>query len=206
MTRQAQPIQMLLSGTASGVIGAARIAAGAGARNVLSFDVGGTSADVAIIVDGKPRFGVGELVGEFPIYIPTVSVTSIGAGGGSIARVDDLGVLKVGPESAGANPGPACYGRGGTRATITDAYAVCGLLGRRRTRLWRRHSSISTRRVQAVVGDIAEAPRARPRRGGRSDHQGLDFGHVPRGLEAVLAARRRSRATSRCCRSAAPGR
>ena len=123
------PIQMLLSGTASGVIGAARIAAEAGIRNVLSFDVGGTSADVAVIIDGKPAFGVGERVGEFPIYVPTVAVTSIGAGGGSIAHVDALGALKVGPESAGAVPGPACYGRGGTRATITDAYAVCGLLG-----------------------------------------------------------------------------
>lgn len=123
------PIQMLLSGTASGVIGAARIAAEAGARNVLSFDVGGTSADVAIILDGKPAFAVGERVGEFAIYIPTVSVTSIGAGGGSIASVDEFGSLKVGPESAGAVPGPACYGRGGKHATITDAYAVCGLLG-----------------------------------------------------------------------------
>ncbi len=123
------PIQMLLSGTASGVIGASRIAAQTGASSVLSFDVGGTSADVAVILDGKPRFGTGERVGDFQIYIPTVSVSSIGAGGGSIARVDDFGVLKVGPESAGSNPGPACYGRGGTQATITDAYAVCGFLG-----------------------------------------------------------------------------
>jgi N-methylhydantoinase A len=123
------PIQMLLSGTASGVIGASRVAAQTGASSVLSFDVGGTSADVAIIADGKPAFGTGERVGDFPIYIPTVSVTSIGAGGGSIARVDEFGVLKVGPESAGSNPGPACYGRGGTQATITDAYAVCGFLG-----------------------------------------------------------------------------
>jgi N-methylhydantoinase A len=123
------PIQMLLSGTASGVIGAARVAERAGARHVLSFDVGGTSADVALIFDGRPRFGAGEMVGDFPIHIPTVSVSSIGAGGGSLARVDDHGVLKVGPESAGANPGPACYGLGGTQATITDAYAVAGFLG-----------------------------------------------------------------------------
>ncbi len=126
---KSQAIQMLLSGTASGVIGAARIAAAAGAPSVLSFDVGGTSADVAIIADAKPSYGVGEMVGEFPIYIPTVSVTSIGAGGGSIAHVDQQGVLKVGPESAGSSPGPACYGRGGERATITDAYAVSGFLG-----------------------------------------------------------------------------
>jgi N-methylhydantoinase A len=123
------PIAMLLSGTASGVIGAADTAARIGAHDVLSFDVGGTSADVAVIHDGKPAFGTGEMVGEFLIYVPTVSVTSIGAGGGSIAWVDDFGVLKVGPESAGSSPGPACYGRGGERPTITDAFAVLGLLG-----------------------------------------------------------------------------
>lgn len=123
------PIAMLLSGTASGVIGAADTAARIGARDVLSFDVGGTSADVAVIRGGEPAFGTGETVGEFPIYVPTVSVTSIGDGGGSIASVDGFGVLKVGPESAGAAPGPACYGRGGQRPTITDAFAVLGLLG-----------------------------------------------------------------------------
>ncbi len=123
------PIATLLSGTASGAIGAADAAARIGAADVLSFDVGGTSADVALIQDGKPAFGAGELVGEFPIYAPTVSVTSIGAGGGSIARVDDFGVLKVGPESAGARPGPACYGQGGEQATVTDAFVVMGLLG-----------------------------------------------------------------------------
>ncbi|RMF38341.1 MAG: hydantoinase/oxoprolinase family protein, partial [Alphaproteobacteria bacterium] len=100
-----------------------------GAGEVLSFDVGGTSADVAIIRDGRPAFGSGEMVGEFPIYVPTVSVSSIGEGGGSIAWIDDFGVLKVGPESAGSAPGPACYGRGGTRPTITDAFAVLGLMG-----------------------------------------------------------------------------
>jgi len=123
------PIAMLLSGTASGAIGAADAALGIGAMDVLSFDVGGTSADVAVIQGGKPAFGAGELVGEFPIYVPTVSVTSIGAGGGSIARVDDFGVLKVGPESAGSSPGPACYGQGGERPTVTDAFVAMGLLG-----------------------------------------------------------------------------
>lgn len=126
---KSDPIATLLSGTASGVIGAADVAARIGAENVLSFDVGGTSADVAVIRDGAPAFGVGEMVGEFPIYVPTVSVTSIGEGGGSIAWVDDFGVLKVGPESAGSTPGPACYGQGGERPTVTDAFAVLGLLG-----------------------------------------------------------------------------
>ena len=122
------PISMLLSGTAAGVIGAADIARRVGRDEVLSFDVGGTSADVAVIRDGSAAYGSGELVGEFPIFVPTVSVTSIGEGGGSIAWIDDFGVLKVGPESAGSSPGPACYDRGGSRPTITDAFATLGVL------------------------------------------------------------------------------
>lgn len=121
--------QMLLSGTASGVIGAASVAAETGAKAAMSLDIGGTSADVAIILDGTPQYGIGEVIGEFPIFIPTVSVTSIGEGGGSIAWVDPHGVLKVGPESAGSTPGPACYDRGGDRPAITDAFVVCGFLG-----------------------------------------------------------------------------
>ena len=122
-------VQMLLSGTASGVMGAAFLARQAAIANALTLDIGGTSADVALVLNGQPQFGTGETVGEFPLFIPSVSVTSIGDGGGSIATVDEFGVLKVGPESAGSTPGPACYGRGGTRATITDAMAVCGYLG-----------------------------------------------------------------------------
>jgi N-methylhydantoinase A len=122
-------VQMILSGTASGVIGASHVAAIAGVPRCMSLDIGGTSADVALIIDGQPQYGVGERIGDFNIYIPSVSVSSIGEGGGSIAWVDRLGVLKVGPESAGSRPGPACYGRGGTRPTITDAFVACGLVG-----------------------------------------------------------------------------
>ena len=121
--------QMLLSGTASGVMGACLVARMADVKHALSLDVGGTSADVAVVREGEPQYGIGEMIGEFPIYIPTVSVTSIGEGGGSIAWVDPHGVLKVGPESAGSRPGPACYGQGGDRPTITDAMVVCGFLG-----------------------------------------------------------------------------
>ena len=121
--------QMLLSGTASGVMGAASIAKQIKSSMCMSLDIGGTSADVAIIVEGNPQFGAGEMIGEFPVYIPSVSVTSIGEGGGSVAWVDDQGVLKVGPESAGSTPGPACYGRGGTKPTITDALVLLGFLG-----------------------------------------------------------------------------
>jgi N-methylhydantoinase A len=122
-------VDALLSGTASGVTGASFIATLSGLANVASLDIGGTSADIALIIDGQPRFGTGEQVGEFPLYIPSVSVSSIGGGGGSIARVDEHGVLKSGPTSAGSEPGPACYGRGGTLPTTTDAFVVCGFLG-----------------------------------------------------------------------------
>lgn len=122
-------VSMLLSGTASGVIGAAWLARQAGESRILTLDIGGTSADFALIVDGEVQFGTDELIGEFPLHIPSVSVSSIGIGGGSIASVDEQGVLRVGPESAGSMPGPACYGRGGTSATVTDAMAVCGWLG-----------------------------------------------------------------------------
>lgn len=122
-------IQMILSGTASGVIGASFIASAAKVGKAMSLDIGGTSADVAMIFDGTPQYGVGERIGDFNIFIPSVSVSSIGQGGGSIAWVDKLGVLKVGPESAGSNPGPVCYGRGGTRPTVTDSFVACGLIG-----------------------------------------------------------------------------
>ncbi len=148
-----QCAQMLLSGTAAGVIGASYVARMTGAANTMSIDVGGTSADVAFIRDGAPQYGVGEMIGEFPIYIPTVSVTSIGEGGGSIAWVDAQGVLKVGPESAGSNPGPACYGKGGTRATITDAFCVCGFLGQADLGYSAVH--IDAERANAAVGEIA---------------------------------------------------
>ncbi|HEX9857600.1 MAG TPA: hydantoinase/oxoprolinase family protein, partial [Paracoccaceae bacterium] len=126
---RAECVQMILSGTASGVIGAGYLARACGFPKVLSLDIGGTSADVAVIVDGVPQYGTGELIGDFQIHIPSVAVSSVGQGGGSIAAVDAAGILTVGPESAGSTPGPACYGRGGTRPTITDAMAAANLIG-----------------------------------------------------------------------------
>ncbi|WP_439597720.1 hydantoinase/oxoprolinase family protein [Falsiroseomonas sp.] len=146
-------VSMLLSGTASGVMGASFLTRQAGVPHALTLDIGGTSADVALIIDGKAQFGTGELIGEFPLYVPSVSVTSIGDGGGSIATVDGFGMLKVGPESAGSTPGPACYGRGGDRATITDAMAVCGFLGH--APLAYRSVSMDRGRAEAVVGELA---------------------------------------------------
>ncbi|MEM7250946.1 MAG: hydantoinase/oxoprolinase family protein [Pseudomonadota bacterium] len=121
--------EVLLSGTASGVMGAAYVAQQSGWAKALSFDVGGTSADVAFIDNAEVAYSTGEVVGEYPLYIPSVSVTSVGEGGGSIAWLDPLGVLKVGPRSAGSEPGPAGYARGGTEPTVTDAFATLGFLG-----------------------------------------------------------------------------
>ncbi|MCY6379382.1 hydantoinase/oxoprolinase family protein [Hoeflea prorocentri] len=126
---KAECVQMILSGTASGVIGASFIAEACDFPKLLSMDIGGTSADVAVIENGEAQYGTGEIIGDFQIHIPSVSVTSVGQGGGSIAWIDDLGVLCVGPDSAGSLPGPVCYQRGGTRPTVTDAFVVCGMIG-----------------------------------------------------------------------------
>jgi N-methylhydantoinase A len=90
--------------------------------------VGGTSADIALVQDGRPRYSTAEHIGDFPVILPVVGVSSIGAGGGSVAWVDAVGVPKVGPHSMGSSPGPACYGLGGTEATLTDAFVRCGFL------------------------------------------------------------------------------
>ncbi len=122
-------VGMLLSGTASGVVGAGVVARAAGETAVLTLDIGGTSADIALLENGTPSFATGHTIGEFPLATTTVAVTSSGQGGGSIVSVDGQGVLQVGPESAGSTPGPACFGRGGKRMTVTDAALICGILG-----------------------------------------------------------------------------
>jgi N-methylhydantoinase A len=122
-----EPVQTLLSGPASGVIGAAYVARMAGYTRLVTLDMGGTSADVAV-VDGEPAYSTENQVGDFPVIMPAIDVSSIGAGGGSIAWIDSAGVLKVGPQSAGAEPGPACYARGGRDATVTDAYVHLGII------------------------------------------------------------------------------
>ncbi|CAM5519016.1 hydantoinase/oxoprolinase family protein [Frigidibacter albus] len=126
---RAECVQMILSGTASGVIGAGWLARECGFARVLSLDIGGTSADVAVILDGVPQYGTGEVIGDFQIHIPSVAVSSVGQGGGSVAAVNADGILTVGPQSAGSTPGPACYGRGGVQPTITDAMAAANLIG-----------------------------------------------------------------------------
>lgn len=125
---QKRPGTTLFSGPAAGVIASARLAAACGIDNLVAFDMGGTSTDLAVIQRAQIPYSTEGRIGDIPIVFPSVDVVSVGAGGGSIARLDSLGILKVGPESAGADPGPVCYGRGGERPTVTDAYLATGIL------------------------------------------------------------------------------
>ena len=125
---RAEAVHTLQSGPAAGVTGALDVALRAGLRHVVTLDVGGTSADIAVLADGRPHYSRTETVGDFPVYVPAIAISSIGAGGGSIAWLDPSGALKVGPRSAGAVPGPACYGLGGLAPTLTDAFLANGYL------------------------------------------------------------------------------
>jgi N-methylhydantoinase A len=123
-------VHTLLSGPAAGAWGAAATAAAADHPDVIAFDMGGTSTDVTLIESGRPRVTSEGAIDGLPFAVPTTEVHTVGAGGGSIAWIDGGGALRVGPRSAGADPGPACYGRGGSEPTVTDAYVVLGLLDR----------------------------------------------------------------------------
>jgi len=124
-----EAVKTVMSGPASGVMAALYTGRVAGVPNLITYDMGGTSTDVALIRDGRaPVSNEIEIEYAMPIHVPMVDVRSIGAGGGSVARVDGAGVLRVGPESAGATPGPICYGLGGTRVTISDANLLLGRL------------------------------------------------------------------------------
>ncbi len=121
-------ITSLYSGPAAGVMGATRQAGLGGFRDLITFDMGGTSTDVCLIDGGRPQLTQETEIDGLPVRLPVLDIVSVGAGGGSVIWRDDGGMLRVGPESAGADPGPACYGRGGTRPTITDAHVVRGTI------------------------------------------------------------------------------
>lgn len=123
---RSQPVRTVLSGPAAGLIGAREVARQAGFRNVISFDMGGTSTDVSLI-EGTPATTTDTVIGDFPVRLPMLDIHTVGAGGGSIAVVDSGGALRVGPQSAGATPGPACYGSG-RELTVTDANLLLGRL------------------------------------------------------------------------------
>ena len=123
-----RPVTTVLSGPAGGVKGASYLATAAGYPNIVSIDMGGTSTDVCLSTSSEPRLSTDTWVSDYPIKVPIIDITTIGAGGGSLAYVSSAGALRVGPQSAGADPGPACYGRGGDRPTVTDANFVLGRL------------------------------------------------------------------------------
>lgn len=119
-------IAALFSGPAAGVIGALRQVATSGVRDIITLDMGGTSTDVSLIADGVPDLAPMTKIDGLPVKTPVIDIVTVGAGGGSIGWIDDGGLLRVGPQSAGADPGPACYGRGGTLPTVTDAHLIRG--------------------------------------------------------------------------------
>src|SRR5690625_2493401 len=122
---RANAITALLSGPAAGVMGAVRQVARSGYKDIVTLDMGGTSADVCVVSGGRPQLTNEFEIDGLPVRVPVVDINTVGAGGGSIVWVDEGEMLRVGPQSAGAVPGPACYGLGGTQATITDAHLVC---------------------------------------------------------------------------------
>jgi N-methylhydantoinase A len=126
------PIRTAVSGPSAGVIGAAHIGSLCGVAKIITFDMGGTSADISLIENGQPQLSSERLVEGYPARIPMIDIITIGAGGGSISYIDEGGALKVGPKSAGANPGPACYGRGGKNPTVTDANVILGKLNQKK--------------------------------------------------------------------------
>ena len=148
-----QPVRTLLSGPSAGVMGAAWVSAGAGVASIITFDMGGTSTDVARVEDGRPVIGAQRTIAGYPVRIPSLEIETVGAGGGSIAWVDSGGALRVGPQSAGAHPGPACYGRGGTLPTVTDANVVLGRLSA--TQLLDGRMAVRRELAEAAIGGLA---------------------------------------------------
>lgn len=172
MTRKL-PIRACLSGPAAGVLGAAHRAPAAGFRNVITLDIGGTSADVSVLIDGAATEVHNRMLAGFPLRLPALDVNAVGAGGGSIAWIDVDGLLKVGPQSAGAHPGPACYGLGGVEATLTDANVLLGRLN---------DQALLDGRMQ-IRRDLAEASIGR-----LAGELGLDLMETARGIIRVACA------------------
>ncbi|MEW5421607.1 hydantoinase/oxoprolinase family protein [Amorphus sp. 3PC139-8] len=149
---------IIRSGPAAGVVAAARIAAQAGFKNAITGDMGGTSYDVAVVIDGKPDIAETTLLDfRVPLKVPMIDVHTIGAGGGSIAWVDRGGMLHVGPQSAGASPGPVCYGLGGTQPTVTDANLVLGRINAEKPIGDGKRAALDLDAARAAVGELGKA-------------------------------------------------
>lgn len=171
-TAAREPVHTLLSGPAGGVRGATLIAQAAGIHDIVTFDMGGTSTDVCLVEAGEPAVSTEATIGGLPFRTPSLAVHTVGAGGGSVLWVDDAGALRAGPHSAGADPGPVCYGHGGTEPTLTDAHAVLGHLdperflgGRMPLEVGAAHSALERvgQRLGAAADEIARAGMAAAR-------------------------------------------
>ena len=152
-TARARPLALASSGPAAGVAAAAHVAKSLGMPRALAFDMGGTTTDVCLITDGVAETSSQRKLGGYPVRLPMAAVESIGAGGGSIAYVDAAGALRVGPRSAGAQPGPACYGLGGTEPTVTDANLLLGYLDPER--VYGRTIRLDRERARAALQSLA---------------------------------------------------
>jgi N-methylhydantoinase A len=180
----AHPARVVLSGPAAGVVGAARVAAAAGFEEAISFDMGGTSTDVALVSGGEAGRSTERMVAGVPLRLPMVDVHTVGAGGGSIVRRDAGGALRVGPESAGAHPGPACYGLGGTSATVTDANLLLGRLPRWLAGGLQLDEDAAERALRGIdPGDVVQVVNAEMLRALRV--VSVERGHDPRELALV---------------------
>jgi N-methylhydantoinase A len=150
-----QPVYTALSGPAAGVMATSQIAETTGVENCISFDMGGTSTDVSLLMQREPTVTLNGRLGDWPIQLPMLDIATIGCGGGSLAEVSPYGSLTVGPSSAGADPGPACYGWGATRPTVTDANLV---LGRVNTRIAGGQLTLDSDAAAGAIGDAIASP------------------------------------------------
>ena len=185
-----QAVRSILSGPAGGAAGAAHVARQLGEERVIALDMGGTSTDITLIESGSPHVASEKFESGWKIAVPTVDIHTLGAGGGSIAWVDEGGVLRVGPTSAGADPGPACYGRGGTQPTVTDAALALGLLDAERFLggAVELDLGLATEAIQSMVGeplglDVEAAAEGILRVVSSSIAEGIRLASVSRGLD-----------------------
>ena len=181
-------ITALYSGPAAGVVGATRQAARSGYKDLITFDMGGTSTDVCLVQHGRPSLASESEIDGLPIRTPVLDIVSVGAGGGSIAWVDDGGMLRVGPQSAGADPGPACYGKGGTEPATTDAHVVIGTI--RPAAFLGGRMTLDAEAAKRSFATIAERFKLSPEQAASSALQLAD-GNIVRAIQLVSTERGR---------------
>jgi N-methylhydantoinase A len=176
---KAFPAQTVLSGPAGGVSASVLIGRASGIKNLITCDMGGTSTDVAMIRDLRPRIAVDNVIDGLPLKVPQVDINTVGAGGGSIAELDSYGQLRVGPRSAGSNPGPICYGRGGTEVTVTDANLMLQRLALRKA---------LGGKIKPTVESVRPAMKALAKRVGVADEYRMAAGIVKLAVTKMVAS------------------